>query len=96
MGGTYVQEARNELIIGTLFFGMRSCEYSQVPTRDEQVTKLLQLEDLQFYDSANNRLDQQDLMLQRKAHTLTITFKNQKNRKKLQVIPVTKSTNKLC
>ena len=35
-------------------------------------------------------------MLQRKAHTLTITFKNQKNRKKLQVIPVTKSANKLC
>ena len=34
-------------------------------------------------------------MLQRKAHTLTITFKNQKNRKKLHVIPVKKSANKL-
>ena len=95
-GGTYVQEATNELIVGALFFGMRSCEYSQVPTRDEQVTKLLQLEDLQFYDIANNRLDQQDRFLHTKAHTLTITFKNQKNRKKQQVIPITRSVNKLC
>ena len=95
-GGTHVQEATNELITGALFFGMRSCEYSQVPTRDEQVTKLLQLEDLHFYDVENKQLDQQDKFLHRTAHTLTITFKNQKNRKKQQVIPITKSNNKLC
>ena len=34
--------------------------------------------------------------MQKTAHTLTITFKNQKNRKKQQIIPITKSANTLC
>ena len=57
---------------------------------------MLQLEDLQFYDKYNAKLDQQDSCLRKKVQQLTITFKNQKNRKKLQVIPVTRSTNTLC
>ena len=91
-----IQHATNELIVGALFFGMRLCEYSQVPTAQERVTKLLQLKDLHFYDENNKLLDQTDKSLGSTAHTMTITFQNQKNRHQLQVVPINRSDNTLC
>ena len=94
--GSSIQRATNELVAGALFFGMRSCEYSYVPRAQKRVTKLLQLEDLHFYNANKELLDQQDQRLEGHAHTMTIMFQNQKNRHQMQVIPVSKLKNKSC
>ena len=46
---THLNTAIGQLIPGAFFFGMRSCEYSTTPKRDNKRTRILQKRDIRFY-----------------------------------------------
>ena len=69
-----------DLIIGAFFFAMRACEYSvtPLPGRTVRVT----LGHIAFRDSNHRLLSHHDPCLPILAHSVTITFADQKNRHK--------------
>ena len=82
------------LAVGALFFGMRSCEYLGVKNQTAKQTKLLTLENFQFFKE-NRRIDANSPNLA-KADFLAITFVSQKNGEKNQSIIQHRSNRSLC
>ena len=70
------------LTIGAFFFAMRSCEYSTVPERGR--TKLLTIGNVKFYSKRRTELQHSDPDLESFAEFVTITFEDQKNKKKME------------
>ena len=93
MKSTPLVEAISQLFCGGLFFGMRSCEYSQ-PDEENPRTELLTVDDVKFYDEDGNEMKSN----RKNAAYVKITFRNQKNSKKMESqIRLRSSTNsKLC
>lgn len=89
---------RNEhiglLAVGALFFGMRSCEYLGVKNQHLKQTKLLTLNDFQFF-RRNKKIDLRSATI-KNAEYLSITFVSQKNGEKNQTIIQHKSNRSLC
>ena len=84
---TKQNEAIGQLIVGALFFAMRSCEFSTTSGAEQKRTKLLTVENIRFFDKNAAGLIQaishsstspppQD------ANCVAITFENQKNGEK--------------
>jgi hypothetical protein len=93
MKSTPLVEAISKLFCGGLFFGMRSCEYRQ-PDKENPRTELLTVNDVKFYDEDRNKMKSN----RKNAAYVKITFRNQKNSKKMESqIRLRSSTNsKLC
>ena len=71
-----------DLTIGAFFFAMRSCEYSTVKERGR--TKLLTVANVKFYSKHRSELPHNDPDLESSAEFVTITFEDQKNKKKME------------
>jgi hypothetical protein len=71
---THVEKASAELLLGTLFLAMQSCEYSTISGKRK--TKLLTINNLYFYKN-NKQLHLHDKFLHN-ADYMKITFKFQK------------------
>ena len=70
-----------DLLIAALFFAMRGCEYLKTPRPGR--TKRITLGDLVFRDIDRRLIDHQHPELELLAITVTVTFRNQKNGKKM-------------
>ena len=82
------------LAVGALFFGMRSCEYLGVKNQSQKQTKLLTLQNFQFF-KGNKRINMDSSGLTG-ADFLSITFTSQKNGEKNQSIIQHRSNRSLC
>ena len=88
--------AITQLVIGALFFAMRSCEYSTV--KGERKTKRLNVGNIRFYKLING-LNQEISHFSPEivnADVVSITFVFQKNGEKEATITQHQSNNKLC
>ena len=93
-GKTELAKAIGELTCGALFYGMRSCEYSQVS--GERKTKILQLKHIRFYNNNREIMKTAQMSLQ-EITKVTITFRRQKNGTKEADITMHRSNDeKLC
>jgi hypothetical protein len=72
---------------------MRSCEYVAVPVRGR--TRLLTVENIQFYDVHSNKLSHYDPDLATVAEYVSITFVDQKNGHKFEVRTQQRTTDAL-
>ena len=78
--------AMGQLIIGALFFGMRSCEYVTIKGKKRRTKKLL-IKDIRFFchrSETRKVLSNREALL--KATSVSITFSLQKNNKKYATI----------
>ena len=92
-GKTDLAQAAGQLACGALFYGMRSCEYSQVS--GERKTKILQLKHIRFFEN-NSEVKKTAEMNLKKITKVTITFHRQKNGTKEADITMHKSNDELC
>ena len=93
-GKTDLAKAIGQLTCGALFYGMRSCEYSQVS--GERKTKILQLKHIRFYKN-NKEIKKSANMSLANITKVTITFHRQKNGTKEADITMHRSNDKkLC
>jgi hypothetical protein len=93
--------AMADLLIGALFFAMRSCEYSSTSTSDgPRKTKILTCENVQFLVQDKSGLSAiphtSKLTTLYTADCVTITFISQKNGDKTTKVTQYKSTKGLC
>jgi hypothetical protein len=91
-----VSIAKAELTTGALFYGMRSCEFVDVPAREQQKTRLVEIRDICFWNSRNEVINQKHRKLKRLATSMSITFREQKNGEKCETIAHEKSHAGLC
>ena len=91
--------AIGQLIIGALFFGMRSCEYSSVNDSDgKRKTKRLELQNISFFSKHKDGFiveiphsaPETDLI---QAECVSVTFVDQKNGEKMCTITQHRTTN---
>ena len=80
------------LLIGALFFAMRSCEYTKT-SGYKRKTKLLCVRNIKFY-RRNRLLSHRDNI--GSADYIAITFESQKNASKNETIIQHKNTKDLC
>ena len=76
-----------KLLIGALFFAMRSCEYSKTDNSESKKTKMLCLRNIKFYNKTSNGYLEEvphssDLAILQSSSCVSITFENQKNGEK--------------
>jgi hypothetical protein len=71
----------SDLLIGGFFFAMRACEYAK--TNRPGRTKRVALRDVTFRDAVKKELSHRDPSLLLKAKFVTITFRDQKNGKRM-------------
>lgn len=84
-----------QLIVGSFFFAMRSCEYSKTSSPLESTTtKLLTLRNIRFFK--NSELIPHSHPALTEADIVSITFESQKNKTKFQTISLHKSDAVLC
>jgi hypothetical protein len=82
-----LNEAIGQLLIGALFFAMRSCEYSSTSNQEDKKTKLLCLRNIRIFSLSKEGYmitlpHTSDLSLLQQADCVSITFENQKNGEK--------------
>ena len=90
---TPLAEAIGQLTLGALFFGMRSCEYSQIT--GHRKTQLLRIKDIKFF-RGKRELPKSRHMNTRKATTVSICFTRQKNDEKEAIISMHSTGKSLC
>ena len=90
---TELSKAIGQLATGALFFGMRSCEYSEVT--GNRKTKLLQLKNIRFFQGRQEIAKSKNMNLNN-ITCVTITFMKQKNKHKEADITMHKSNSELC
>ena len=77
---TDLDTALAQLTIGATFFACHSCEYSIVPKKEEQQTKLLRLRNIRFFNDGHLILA---LSVNLEfADSVMLTFEMQKNNNK--------------
>mmetsp|Transcript_4792 Transcript_4792/g.6205 ORF Transcript_4792/g.6205 Transcript_4792/m.6205 type:complete len:400 (+) Transcript_4792:13-1212(+) len=81
------------LLIGAIFFCMRSCEYLKVPAQEDRKTKLLKLKNIRFFKNGKE-LPHNHLNLN-SADVVSITYEDQKNRDKFNTVHLHKSKDPL-
>ena len=84
------------MIIGALFLGCRSCEYTKTPASAEKKTKPLTVNDFVFFSKSNKKLRHDDPLLASKVYRARVTFRDQKNGEKCEQIVIKISSNTLC
>ena len=82
-----------QLTTCAFFFAMRSCEYSTVPRKGR--TTIITRRDLQFYRN-KVLLRHTDPNLYEKATTVSVTFRDQKNKQKMIMVTQHKNNTELC
>ena len=90
---TELDKAISLLCTGAMFFCMRSCEYSKVPSPEDRKTKLLCVRNIRFFHNQKLLDHQADKMEQ--ATLISITFEDQKNRERNQTINLHRSKDPL-
>ena len=90
---TELSKAIGQLATGALFFGMRSCEYSEVT--GNRKTKLLQLKNIRFFQGRQEIAKSKNMNLNN-ITCVTIIFMKQKNKHKEADITMHKSNSELC
>ena len=85
--------AISQLILGALFFAIRSCEYSHVPNDKDRKTKTLCLHNIKFFHGLSEITDINNTHT---ADFVQITFEFQKSSKKHQSVIQHKTNKKLC
>lgn len=90
---TELSTAIGELCVGAFFFGMRSCEYSQVSSARK--TKVLQLKHVRFFNNKQKVKKTANMNLY-SITSVTITFHRQKNNTKEAKITMHRSHDELC
>ena len=99
---TIKDSAIGSLIIGALFFAMRSCKYSHTDKNESKKTKLLCLRNIQFFNKSTDGYLQEvphdsNLTTLQSSDCVTITFENQKNGQKDATITQHKTpANRIC
>ena len=99
---TIKDSAIGSLIIGALFFAMRSCKYSHTDKNESKKTKLLCLRNIQFFNKSTDGYLQEvphdsNLTTLQSSDCITITFENQKNGQKDATITQHKTpANRIC
>ena len=78
--GCTLQLQLAHLLTSVIFFAMRPCEYSRV--RRPSATVLLTVNDITFYDAKRLVIPTSQLSIHSKPEFVSVTFRNQKNRKK--------------
>ena len=81
------------LLIGAVFFCMRSCEYLKVPGAKDKKTKLLCVKNFRFYLN-DEELDLHSANLA-SAEIVSITFEDQKNGEKFDTVNLQNSNDKV-
>ena len=81
---TPYDDALTTLLIGALFFCMRSCEYLKVPGAKDKKTKLLCVRNFRFFKN-NKELNIHSSDLE-SADIVSITFEDQKNGEKFDTV----------
>jgi hypothetical protein len=82
---TETQKATSQLIIATLFFACRSCEYLKVPNPQDKKTKILSLENIPFYLD-DKEIPHSSASALSSANRVSVTFVTQKNGCKFDTI----------
>jgi len=95
MSYTEADKAMADLTCGALFYGMRSCEYLDTPAKEFKKTKLLELNDIKFFNILGHRIHHNSPSLHL-AEFVTIRFKTQKNGVKNEQITNRRSGLYLC
>jgi hypothetical protein len=91
--------AHGHLLVGAMFFAMRSCEYSQTQQADGiRKTKIVTIEHVRFFtttsDGHNKELPHDTpFKIMHKATFVSITFVSQKNGKRMETITQHRTTN---
>jgi hypothetical protein len=84
--------AHGHLLVGAMFFAMRSCEYSLTSTQDGiRKTKIVTINNVRFFSTTESGLNQEfphptPYHILSKAHFVSITFVSQKNGEKMECI----------
>ena len=74
---THLNTAIVQLVVGAFFFGMRSCEYSTIPKREDKRTRILQKGDIRFYRKCRKLFCNSGTL--RLANKVFLKFRKQKN-----------------
>lgn len=90
---TPLAEAIGQVTLGALFFGMRSCEYSQ--TTGPRKNQLLRIKDIKFF-RGKREIPKSQHMGTRRATTVSICFTRQKNDEKEAIISMHSTGKSLC
>ena len=85
--------AIRDLILIAFFFLMRSCEYSETPKKENKRTKLIELRDVTFVVNGREVSWKGNID---NASEVLITFRNQKNGKKMETISQSRTDLDLC
>lgn len=73
-----------DLVVIALYFAMRSCEYSKVPQSEDRKTKVISVDNVQFY--MNGRYLEHDDPHLTQADFVSLTFEEQKNGEKMETV----------
>jgi hypothetical protein len=93
IASTPLDKAISHLLIGALFFAMRSCEYLNTNTNEEKKrTKLLRLQNIKF--KKEGKLVPFSSSILRSADLVIITFEFQKNMNRNQSVHMFKTNDK--
>lgn len=91
------QKAEAQLIRGSLFFGHRSCEYTKTPKNEEKKTRLLELQDIRFYDSRKKEVKHAHIKARAsELEFVAIRYRNQKNGEVNEVVVQRRNHKDLC
>ena len=90
---TALAAAIGQLAVGALFFGMRSCEYTD--TAGDRKTRLLRVMDIKFL-RGRREIKKEANQFYSRADSVTICFTHQKNGEKEAEITMHKSIHGLC
>jgi hypothetical protein len=91
--------AHGHLLVGAMFFAMRSCEYSQTQRADGiRKTSIVTIEHVRFFETTTDGHNKElphstPFKIMHKATFVSITFVNQKNGEKMETITQHRTTN---
>ena len=74
---THLNTAIGQLITGSFFFGMRSCEYSKTPKGEDKRTRILHKGGISFYRKRHEISHKSGIL--HLADKVSLTFLTQKN-----------------
>ena len=90
----HLNTAIGKLISGAFFFGMRSCEYSTTPKREDKLTRILQKGNIHF--CRKHREISHDSGIIHLSNKVSLTFCTQKNGVKNAIATQWRMTTTLC
>ena len=91
---THLNTSIGQLIAGTFFFGMQSCEYSTTPKGEDKRTRILHKGDIHFYMKRREVSHESGIL--HLADKVSPTFRTQKNGVKNATMTQWRTTTTIC